>query len=479
MGALWRDGAVYTLGTLITRGLGFLLLPFYTRALPPEAFGLLDLILAAGVLVNLVVPLETPQAVARMWNERDVGAPRRTLAGTGVLFALFGYSAFVVVAWPAAGVLAGAVGAPDEDGKAAVRAGIAAAATNGLLVVVQAQFRWALDARAYATAAVGFGLLTLGGMALLVAGGTTSVAAVLWVQAGAAAVVAVASAVTLRADIDWRLDRVELRRMLAFSLPLVPAGIAVFATLYVQRFVLNAHASLDEVGHFGIASRIASIATLALIGVQAALTPLVYAHHAEPRTPARLARLFELFCAGAMLLCLVLALFGADVLALLATPAYTAAAPLIAWLAPAALLGQMYVFAPGIPLAKKTGWQLGLTAASAAIGTLLALALVPRWQSLGAAVAACAAAFAFFATWFALGQRLYPLPVRGVRLMFAVIAYLAALAAGTLPGGASVDAAVRVGLVAGLAAVLAAAGLLRWPGLDDRSAGAPPAAAPQ
>ena len=86
--ALLRDGSVYALGTIVTRGLGLLLLPLYTHALQPDEFGLLDLIVTVGVLVNLVVPLETPQAVARLWNERAQGIPRRGLAGTGAAFAL-------------------------------------------------------------------------------------------------------------------------------------------------------------------------------------------------------------------------------------------------------------------------------------------------------------------------------------------------------------------------------------------------------
>jgi O-antigen/teichoic acid export membrane protein len=294
------------------------------------------------------------------------------------------------------------------------------------MLVRQGQFRLALRAKAHTAVSAGYALAVLAGMALLVARDAATVTNVLWMQCAAASAVAVVAASALRQDIDWRLDAEELRAMLSFSLPLVPAGVAVFATGYVHRFVLNGYAGLEQAGLFGAAARVAALATLVLIGVQSALTPLIYAHHAEPATPARLARLFEGFCGVAALVCLALTLFGPALLSWLTTPDYAAAAPLLVWLAPAALLGQMYIFAPGIPLAKKTGWQLALTVSAATLGLLAAAFLVPRWQALGAAVASLVGAAAFLGAWIAFGQRLYPLPLRWGRLAAGLTAYLAA-----------------------------------------------------
>ncbi|HEU5295316.1 MAG TPA: lipopolysaccharide biosynthesis protein [Burkholderiaceae bacterium] len=465
IGALWRDGAVYALGTIVSRGLGLLLLPLYTRALAPDSFGLLDLIVTTGVLANLVVPLETPQAVARLWNERAAGDGRRRLAATGLTFAAMGYTLFVATGLMFAPMIA-ALLSTRGDAPAAVRAGVVLVAANGLMLVLQGQFRYALRPRAYATVGVAYSLLMLAGMAVLVMTQRASVSSVLWLQAAAAAVVAVGCAWTLRRDIGWNLDRAELRAMLHYALPLVPASLAVFATLNLHRYVLNSLGTLEQVGLYGLASRLASVATLVLIGVQSALTPLIYVHHAEPDTPANLARLFEAFWGLSLLACLALAVFGPELLALLAPGDYAGAAPLVLWLAPAALLAQMYIFAPGIPLAKKTHWQLALTVASGALGLVLALWLVPHWQAVGAAVSTCAASGQFFAAWLAMGQRLYRLPLRWAPLVAATMAYLVAAAmAAQLVGwamGVAAWAAKATLLMAMLAATVAV-GLLRSP----------------
>lgn len=450
--ALWRDGAAYAAGAILSRGVALLMLPLYTRVLAPADYGALDLIVTCGVLVNLVVPLEISQALARFWSERADVAARRRLAGTAWTFTLAGYVLFAAIGLLAAEPIArGLLGQARYTD--ALRAGICFIAVNGLFYLLQNQFRWELRPRAYAAISVLYALLTLGLVAGFALGLRAGLQGVLWAQFAAAALCTALSLWLLRGTLGWRIDRAELAEMLRFSLPLVPAGIAVFASFYINRLMLNALATLEDVGHFGIASRLAGMVTLVLVGIQGALTPLIYAHHHEPETPARLARLLEGFTSLALFACLGLGLFGRELIALFATPAYAQAAPLLMWLAPAALLAQMYIFAPGIAVAKKTHWQLLITLASAAVGAGLNALLIPRFGPAGAAWATLAAAALLFGAWLAASQRLYPLPLRGTALAAAAVLFaLVAVAAPVL------DSALGSGLAAwaGKAAVLGA-----------------------
>jgi O-antigen/teichoic acid export membrane protein len=443
--ALWRDGAVYAAGAVLSRGIALLMLPLTTRLLAPADYGALELIVSCGVLVNLVVPLETAQALARLWNERPAGEPRRRLAGTAWSFALAAYALFAVVTLPLAEPIARLL-LGEARFAGAVRAGLAFIAANGLFLLLQNQFRWELRPRAYAGFGVLYALLTLGLVGAIALGAGGGLEAVLWSQFAAAALCTGLSAWALRGTLALGLHRAELAEMLRFSLPLVPAGVAVFASFYVNRLVLNALATLDDVGQFGLASRLAGMVTLVLVGIQGALTPLVYAHHREPETPARLARLLEGFTAVAMVACLAIALFGRELVAVFATPGYAGAAPLLVWLAPAALLAQMYIFAPGIALAKKTGLQLVITLAGAVLGLALNAGLIPRFGTAGAAVATLVSAAVFFGAWLAASQKLYPLPLRWAALATAAgLFVLVALAVPVL------DVALGAGAAAWLA----------------------------
>jgi O-antigen/teichoic acid export membrane protein len=473
IGSLWRDAAVYALGTIVSRGIALLLLPLVTRLLPPTEYGALDLIVTCGVLVNLVVPLETSQALARLWNERTEGEARRRLAGTAWTFTLLGYGVFAALCVLAARPIAiGLLGSASYA--AAVRAGTVAIALSGLFYLLQNQFRWELRARAYAAVSAGYALANLLLVALFAWVLEARLEGVLWAQAAAAAAATAASWVMLRGSLTIGIARDELTRMLRFSLPLVPAGIAVFASFYANRLLLNALATLEDVGVFGVASRVAGLATLVLIGVQSALTPLVYAHHQEPQTPAVLARLLEGFTAVALTACLGIALFARELVSLLATDAYGSAAPQLVWLAVAALLSQMYVFTPGIAIAKKTTWQLLITLASATVAIGLNALLVPRWGVWGATLATLAAAVLYFGAWLATSQRLYPMPLRYAALTgaAAVFVLLASIASGiddaTTSGAAWL---LKLGLLSAFGGALAALGLLHRGALRPRLVG--------
>jgi O-antigen/teichoic acid export membrane protein len=250
-------------------------------------------------------------------------------------------------------------------------------AFNALFMQLQNQFRWELRPRAYATVSVLYATLVL--LLGVGMGWTLGLVGVLGGQAVAAALAAAASLWLLRSSLAWQVDRAHLGRMLRFSLPLVPAGLAVFASFYVNRLLLNGFVTLDEVGVFSVALRLAGLTTLLIVGLQGALTPLVYIHHRDPGVPAQLARLFESFVGLALLVCLLMSLFARELIASLVTPEYAAAGELLPWLAPAALLAQMYIFAPGIAIERKTGWQLALSTTSAALSTGLNWLFIERW----------------------------------------------------------------------------------------------------
>jgi O-antigen/teichoic acid export membrane protein len=429
MRALLRDGMVYAAASIASRALALLLLPVYSRVFAPAEYGRFDLITTLGLLVSMLVALEVGQGLARFWNEAQDAAERRRLAGSALAFCVAGNATFLILAWLAAGPIA-AVLLGDAAQAPVWRAGAAFIAVHGVATLLQQQFRWEIRARAYAAVSVGYAVaLAACGLGAAVGLGF-GLEGLLWGQCVAALGCIVVCLVLLAPSFGVRPAWPALRRMLVFSMPLVPAGAAAFASYYANRFLLAGLGSLDDVGVFGVGLRIASVIALLIVGLQGALTPLVYAHHTEPQTPATLARLFEGFVAFALPSCLALGLFAPELIRLLATPAYAAAAPLVIWLAPATLLTQMYVFAPGLAIAKKTLWQLGISVAAAVLGVALNALLIPRLGPLGAAVGTFGGAALFFGAWLSLSQRLYRLPLRGAALAIACVATVGLAALG-------------------------------------------------
>ena len=429
LNAVLRDSLIYGLASVLSKGLAIFLLPLYTRVLSPGEYGAYELLITLGALANLVVALEVSQGLARHWANAADGMQKVRLASTALWFTVVMYGIFTSVGWVWSERfnywLSG-----DHSHLLAFKFGLGFIAANGIYYLLLNQFRWELRSKAYMLVSVGYALMTLLFASVLCLWWGMGLEGVMLGQLLAAFFSALLSGWLLCRSFTFSFDAKALRAMLLFSAPLVPAGLAVFMSLYINRFALMHFTTLEDVGRFGVGSRIAGMSALLILGIQAALTPLIYQHYREPGTPAQIAKLFDWFLAVALMGCLFLALFAKELLMVLATRDYMDGAVLVVYLAPALLLSQMYVFAPGIAIHKKTHWQLWVTLFSASVSVAANWLLVPVWGIAGAAVATLLAALVFFAAWVSVSQRLYPIPYQWRSNAIAVCAFVACSALG-------------------------------------------------
>jgi O-antigen/teichoic acid export membrane protein len=435
--AFARDSVVYMVPAVVSRGLAIILVPLYTRALSPADFGSLDLLVVFATLVKLTVALEVSQAVARFYAAEPGAGRRVAYASTSWWFTVLTYSLFALAAlWQAESLADLVMG---RGGMAsAFRIGVLYIWASGLFFLIQNQLRWELRSVPYAVTSGIMTIVTAAGALVAIYALGLGLEGLLWGMAAGAAAGAAYGLSRLQGSYRWRFDVAALREMLAFSLPLVPASIAVFVNTFADRLMVNHLLSVDAVGVYGIGFRIASVVGLVMVGFQAALTPLVYTYYRERDTPAILARIFRVFVAFALLLSLGLVLFAHEILAFMAPPAYASGASVIALLVPSVLLAQMSIFTPGIVIARKTHLILAITVAAAAANIMLNWLLIPVLDIDGAALATLLANAGAFAAYLVWSQRLYPVPHRLLALGAAVagVAALAALRQALLAEGA-------------------------------------------
>ena len=100
----FQESVVYALSSVLTRGIGLLLVPFYTRVLAPADYGAIEILAVVGGLVNIVVAVEISQGMARYFAASRDERERASYAATALWFTIATYSAFFLLA---AGKLAG------------------------------------------------------------------------------------------------------------------------------------------------------------------------------------------------------------------------------------------------------------------------------------------------------------------------------------------------------------------------------------
>ena len=425
--AFLRDSAIYAIPSIVSRGLAIILIPLYTRVLTPADYGSFDLLFVFAALVNLTVALEVAQGVARYYSDEKDAERRVLYASSAFWFTIFCYTVFLSVSFIFSDELSRLV-MGSEGLESSFQIGVIYIFINGAFYLIQNQFRWEFRSIHYAIVSTVVTVVTAVLAIMLtyvVAWGLTGL---LLGMVGGALAGCIYGLCYLHRSFRFRFQWARLKEMLIFSAPLVPSGIAVFVGLYIDRIMINHYLTLDDVGLFGIGFRVASIVGLVIVGFQGALTPLIYAHHRDPATPMQLARIFRIFVSFALLMFLAVSLFSEEILAVLTVPAYYDAASIVVFLVPAILLSNMYIFAPGTAIEKKTHLILWINVAGAVFNVLLNALLIPSFGIHGAAVAKLVSYSLVFGAYMWCSQKLYHVPhdwrlLAKATLPIALIAY--------------------------------------------------------
>jgi O-antigen/teichoic acid export membrane protein len=412
---LIRDSAGYGLAAAAARATSIVLLPVYARLLESREIGTLDVLAVVINIVNVTVALEVAQGLARHYPEAKDPSVQREFASSAFWFTALTYSAFAFIGFVLADSLSTSLlGSSDQAG--VVRLAAVAAWLGGLMTVLMNQLRSDLQVGRYVVVSLTYTLTSVGLAIALVAIAHAGVAGVIAGQiVGSLLAVLIGVGATFAA-IRTPPRRDRLAEMLRFSVPLVPASLGVLIFLSIDRLVINQQLGLAEVGTFGVGYRVAQSMSLLSIGFQLALTPLLYRRYEEPETPRDLARVFRYYVAAAIIAWTVVSVFSGELIHVFATSAYDRSATVVAPLAAAVLFSNLFIFAPGLAIAKRTTESAALNIAAGVANTALNVILIPRLGIAGAALATLISAIGLFAGYMVFSQRTYPVPHRWAAL---------------------------------------------------------------
>lgn len=439
---------LYTLSGILSQGISFLLLPVYTRVLAPADYGLLDYLTILGGLCAVSVALEIGQGVARftpeVLNDRQAV---RSYASTALWFTAACYAALLLIVLPNPDFYARLFFHSDQHVDE-VRAAVLSFALSGIAMMFLNQLRFELRVKEQVALSLVFSLSTVGLTLFFLIGLGWGVAGAFWARTGAACVLIVLGLMLARSSFGWTFDRRRLAEMLSFSLPLVPSSLGVVLLLYIDRLSINSLMTIADVGVYGIGVRIASIATLLVIGLQSALTPLIYATHKDPETPRKLVEVFRLFCAGALMAWITIAAFSPQLIQVMTTGEYAGASQVVPYLVLVIFFAQLYLFAPGLNLARRTVVIACINLAAAALNLGLNYLLIPQLGIVGAAVASVVSTLLAFVAQLIFSQRIYPVAYRWTSPLLGL-----AVGAGLIVGLQYVDHHGLMGIGANLLAM--------------------------
>jgi O-antigen/teichoic acid export membrane protein len=419
-GDLARQTAIYGLSGVAIPVVGLFTLPIFARALSQSEFGVLALATVATFLAIAVADSGFASAALRSfydYTDEDEVERRQ------VVFTAFSFSTGISLVIAVVGVLASEPISELLFGRQGLGSIVVVVALSVPLITtanfLRETMRFYFRARDYLVSSVVGALLA----------GVVGIVAVLAYDLGPKGVLlgilvgnAAASAyglLALRHDLHPDFSRDELRTMLSFGLPLVPTAISLWALALVDRIMLERLGSLDEVGQYEVANRVAGVLLFGVNAFMLALGPYLFSIFSENRALEKITRgrILTYFTFTLSLAALGLTLFATEVIDLVA-PDFPESYKAIGLLSLGMLaFGVGSIAMAGISLARRTIYFALFTGAAGLFNVALNFALIPPYGMVGAAFATAAAYAVLAGLYYWMAQRVYPTPYEPVKVL--------------------------------------------------------------
>lgn len=413
---LVKDSAIYGGADFATKALAFFTFPIIAAALSPIAFGAMELIMTSTGLVGLVMNCGLNNALQRFYWDKDTATSERpTVMSSGFAVQMsFGLLAIVL-----GGAIVPILIPQVEQAELPVTW---IALVSALVLMVLSQWlQYLLDVTRLHFAPWRFLSISLVTRVLGIGLGLIAVVWLGWGVDGLLGIQAVSALATLpialwlvRKDLTLHLSLKWAQELTRYGYPFIFAGLAYWLFGSMDRWMLAAMTSVEEVGIYSVAFRFASVVLFVSAAFGRAWSPYAIkirtdfpSTYREVYARVLLVLLFVMLVAGGGV-----ALFSGELISLIMPEEYAASAiPLAVLCFGVILQSTQQVTAVGISLEKKTILFARLAWLTATINLALNFVLIPIYGVQGAAWATTVSYLVLTASYLYFTQRLHPLPI--------------------------------------------------------------------
>lgn len=382
----WQS-VVYGAGVLGSQLIVYVLLPFLTRYMPREDYGVVSVMMALYGFLNMLTNAGLPSATFRFFNAtEDESDKRLTLGGSQMLFFLFAaLPAVFIVFFPK---LASMLILGSEQYALALQLLAGYLIVDSLNTYGNIVLR--IETRALASSLHNIFLIACKtGLALLFVIRYDLGVAGYWLGYLLGEFLGLILMMWLvRRNISFRVSRARLAGLLRLGLPMIPASVSMTVLRLADRYIISALAGLEQVAVYDVGYKIGSIILLLIVPFRTAWNPFAFSIANKPEAPKIFRDVLTYLTAGCIFLILGVLAFRSELIQLLAPASYSNAGVVVGWIAAAQLFYAVYfIFQIGPLIGNKPSQLAWSGVASGVLYVILNFILIPVIGILGAAVA--------------------------------------------------------------------------------------------
>ena len=435
-GRLGKQTLIYGLGGAALQAVGLITLPVYTRVFTPSEYGMLEVAIVGSTLLITLVDSGMTSAAQRSYYDYDDTqvSERRSALGTALTTMMvlsLAVAAFVGgFAEPISHQLFGSSSHADLVRIAALSVPLATVATF-MRETMRLRFRAGRYVISSLLAAIG--TAAAGIVAVKVFGaGISGVMIGLLVGYGLAAVYGVAVAAR---DVAGRFSKAELRLMVHYGAPLIPAAFSLWGLSFLDRVMLSQLGTFSDTGEYAVGSRYSSLLMFGVVTFLTAYVPFMMSLWQEDADAERLVRarlltyVTVVFVGGG----LVLSLFARELTTILA-PQFDRAYQVVGILSVGVVFFAIgSIVAWGIAVVRSTKYIGIYTVVAVVVNVALNFLLIPPWGMIGAAVSATCSYGVLTLLYYRKAQQLYHTPYVTRHALIALLVGCPLMGVGAIP----------------------------------------------
>lgn len=410
------ESGIYSLANIFTRFLQILLLPLYTRLLSPGDYGILAVVTTVSTILGIFVTFQLDSSVFRWFLQTEDENDRKKTFASWIWCQLSVSSAVTLIIFLYQIVFGLKIQNGDQTDDIGIYLVLASATIifmtfeNAMLTFLRVQRKKWASLIAVVVGALITILITIYLVAVLKWG----VFGVLAAGLLANILKGIFVVFYLRGWLSpGYFNFPRFKEMLAYSLPLVPAGLSLWIVGLVDRLFLIHYSSAAETGLYHIGNSLSSIVTIIVTGFLQAWSPFAFSISETPDAKKTYAAALEFFLIITCLVSVITGFFSPEILRIVTTEPYYEAYNTVGILCLSnVLLGVYQISGIGLALVKKTTPIFYATFIAAIINIVLNFILIPPYGRMGAAWATLLSVLVIPLYLFAAAQKYYFIPYR-------------------------------------------------------------------
>lgn len=387
-----KDAVVFGLGNGIKKFIGLFLLPFYTRALSPADYGILDTLATFAMFFSAFINVGLDSASGFYFFKAEDETQKGKVLFTHLVLKLLAFIPPLILSFFSSQISFALFNSNDYT--FIVFISIITVPVNLLLSEQSHLYRYFRKPWHYNIITITKSLFNIGI-------GVTLVVFLSWGILGAQLATLVSSTIVIvgsflfytRKIYTYSFDWHWAKKMLQYGFPLVWSGLAAWVYNSSDRFFLLHYSTLEQIGYYSIGATFSQPILLMNMAVQMSFGVLFYKTFNEekestkPKAKKMAIEAFNLYLGLAVLIATTLSVFGNELINFIATEKYGSGALSIPFLVFSYVAAQGFqTMGPGIELAEKNWHFTWITVVTALLNIALNFLWIPHWGFLGAAL---------------------------------------------------------------------------------------------